>query len=287
VDGLPLALEVPRLPVKPGQVDQGTRLQVWVAGGGGLAVPALAVLDGQRQQPDHPGRLGDGGEQVQVALGLGQAGLGRAQRLGGGARLEVAPGAGAGRLDQLVVAAGALGVPGDRRPVDAAGLLDGGQGLLVEPSPLPAEQAPGDRLAGQGVPEGEDVGLLLDHHVLGGQVAEDRDQLVLAAAGDGGQQVEGDAPAEDGGGVDHPPLPGERSSSRRSTASLRFQGRGMAASRAGSTWPGSPPAPRGKTDCRQCAGAGPRPPGTAPGCGRRRPAARPRRRGPGARGRWW
>jgi hypothetical protein len=78
----------------------------------------------------------------------------------------------------------------------------------VQPPPLPAEQAPGDRLAGQGVPEGEHVRFILGHHVLGHQVAQDGDELVLAAAGDGGQQVEGDAPAQDGGGVDHPALVG-------------------------------------------------------------------------------
>ena len=203
---LPLALEVPCLPVEPGQVDEGGGLEDGVAAGRGLGVPALAVLDGQRQQPDHPGRLGGGGEKREVAVGLGQAGLGQAQRLGGGALLEVAPGAAAGGLDQLVVAPGPLGVPGHGRPVVAARLLDGGQGLLVQATALPAEQAPGDRLAGQGVPEGEQVGLLLDHHVLGHQVAQDPDQLVLAAAGDGGQEVKGDPPAEDGGGVDHPAL---------------------------------------------------------------------------------
>jgi hypothetical protein len=57
------------------------------------------------------------------------------------------------------------------------------------------------------VAEGEQVRLLL-HHVLGHQVVQDGDELVLAAAGDGGQQVEGDTPAEDGGGVDHPALAG-------------------------------------------------------------------------------
>jgi hypothetical protein len=193
--------------VEPAQVDEGRGLQHRVAAGRGLGVPALAVLDGQRQQPDHPGRLGGGGQQVEVPVGLGQAGLGQAQRLGGGALVEVALGAPAGGLDQLVVAAGPVGVPGHGRPVVAAGLLDGGQGLLVQPPPLPAEQTPGDRLPGQGVPEGEHVRLLLDHHVPGHQVAQDRDQLVLAAAGDGGQEVEGDPAAEDGGGVDHPALP--------------------------------------------------------------------------------
>jgi hypothetical protein len=165
-----------------------------------------AVLDGHRQQPDHPGRLGGGGEQVQVPAGLGQPGLGQPQGLGGRALLEVGQGAGAGGLDQLVVAAGPLGVPGHGRPVAVAGLLDGGQGLLVQPAALASEQPPGDRLAGEGVAEGEGVRVLLDHDVPGDQVAQDGDQLVLAAAGDGGQQVERDAPAQDGGGVDHPAL---------------------------------------------------------------------------------
>jgi hypothetical protein len=164
-------------------VDQGRGLGGRVAAGRGLGVPAPAVLDGQRQQPDHPGRLGGGGQQVRVVVGLGQAGLGQAQRLGGGALLEVAPGAGAGGLDHLLVAAGPLGVPGDGRPVAGTGLLEGGQGLLVEPPPLPAEQPPADGLAGQGVAEGEQVRLLLHHHVLGHQVVQDGDELVLAAAG--------------------------------------------------------------------------------------------------------
>src|SRR6266540_1750173 len=94
-----------------------------------------------------------------------------------------------------LAAAAARGVPGDRRVVAAGRLLQGGKGLLVQAAPLATEQPAGDRLPGEGVPEGEHVRLLLDDHVLGHQVPQDADELVLPAAGDGGEQVERDPPA--------------------------------------------------------------------------------------------
>ncbi len=84
--------------------------------------------------------------------------------------------------------------------------MQAGQGLLVEAAALATEQLAGDRLARQGVTEAEHVGLVLQDDAAGDQLAEGVDQFVLVAARHRGEQVEGDALAEHGRGLDHAQL---------------------------------------------------------------------------------
>jgi hypothetical protein len=134
-------------------------------------VPALAVLDGQRQQPDHPGRLGGGGQQLRVELVLAAAGDGGQQVEGD------APAQGGG--------------------VDHPAL---GRGQVVEPAEHGLAQAPGEGEGGhlgRVGPAGGDHQLLQEERVASGAPVQGLGHLEgHRAAVDGGQQLADAGPAQ-------------------------------------------------------------------------------------------
>ena len=187
---------------------QGSGLLAEVAGGPRQAEPPVGMLDAVRQLVGHPRGLGGDGGQLEVVVLLGQAQLGEAQRLVGGTQLEVAARALAGDVDQLVEPAGPVQVPGDGGEVVAVAI---GQRLdrpLVDAPPLPSEQTGLDRLLGERVAEGEDVGLVLDHDPLVDKGAQGLDQLVLGDVAHRRENIERDAPSEHRGRLDDSPLDG-------------------------------------------------------------------------------
>ena len=167
--------------------------------------------------------------------GLFEAELGQLQRLIDRTDLEIGDAARARGGDHVVVATGAVGVIGDERRVAAlnragapATPLSGPSGYrvrgrqvfvrletpreqcvergLVQPPALPPEQRAGDRLADQRVPEHEFVLARFHEHAAVDELAQGPDELRLAHPGHRGQQVERDALAEHGGGLEETQL---------------------------------------------------------------------------------
>ena len=255
----------------PGEPDHQVERVGAVGGGDGAVAPAAGVRDRVADQPRQPGAAGGAGEQLRVFAGLFEAHLGELERLVGRTDRQVERDAAPGRRDHVVVAPGRLGVVGDHRRVvrQPADALVGEQRLqrrLVQPPPLPADEAAGDRLAQQRVPEAELVFAGLDEHVArdeGGAArrsARPRSTPVTAArrskctrwpstaAVSTMRAVVGPTGRRPGGAA--PRRGSTAAPARRPTRGLRPRGRGAA--------------PRGRTGCRRCAGAARPPPARAP-----------------------
>ena len=160
-----------------------------VALGAGDGQPAVAVLGRLLEQTDHGGRFGGEGEEGEVVVALGQAGLGEQQRLVGGAEAQRRGGPEARFGDHLVVATGAAGVVGEGDVVVAA-FAHGVEGGFVQAAALPTEEAALDRLAGEVVVEAEDVGVGLDDQAGVDGGAQVLDERSLVEGGDGREEIE-------------------------------------------------------------------------------------------------
>ena len=185
------------LPVEAGEAAVGAGAQLEVAGILGQGAEALAVFDGVGVQAGEPGGACGGGPELGVVGGFGEAELGQLEGLERGADGQVADRAPAGQVDHLVGTAGALGVAGHGGEAVAVGRHQGVEGGLVDPPVLAPEEALLDRLAGEVVAEAEHVGFQLDQQTARDEVSQHGDERGLIEAGHGGEDVEGDPPAED------------------------------------------------------------------------------------------
>jgi hypothetical protein len=165
---------------------------------GGDAQRLLRVPVGVVEQAGEPGRPGGDHQQLQVLRHLAQAHLRELQRLEGRAHRQVLLHAAAHRVDHVVVAAGALGVVRDQGQVGALVGAEVLEGQFVQAPALAAEQLVGDRLAGQRVPEAEQVVAHLHEQVAADEFAQHLDQVVFGQPGDDGEQVEGHLAAQHG-----------------------------------------------------------------------------------------
>ena len=176
---------------------QCRRLLADVAGGARVPEPQVTVHCRVVEQTCQPRRLRGHAAQPEIVLGLGQPGLGQLQRLVGGSEPErllcTEPSLG----NHLVVAFRPLRVQRHGHVVAAVRTLEHVERGLVEAAAFPAEEGAPDRLPRQIVMKAESVGVGLDQQTAVDGGTQERDQLVLLGAGDGGQHVETDPPAED------------------------------------------------------------------------------------------
>ena len=179
---------------------RAARLLAHVTARSGHDQPALDVLGGLIEEPDHPGRLAwrpSGGRgRRRPRTGPVSASC-RAWCVEPRPSDSWAPSRASSTI--CVVAPGAAGVVGEGDVVAAVRRAQRVESRLVEPAALPAQQAALDRLAGEVVVEAEDVGVRLHQEAAVDGQAQVVDEVGLRGGRHRRQEVERHAPPEHGG----------------------------------------------------------------------------------------
>ena len=195
---------------------------------------------------------------------LAQAELGELQRLIARPGVQRPQRALARGRDHVVELPGAARVVRDRGEVVAVHLAQRVERGVMKMATFASEQVGLDRLAYQRVPEREDVGFAFDQQAARDEVAQDRDELLVGVPRNRRQQIEVDAcDAEHRGGLEHAALLGGQVVELR-VHELGQAPRQLLTQAARRDRPSVPrrAALRERTDCRRCARAARRRPGT-------------------------